>query len=77
MFAKAGVKRCYGIVGGALNPVIDALHRNGKIDFVHVHHEEYGVFAAVADAYFTGKLLQAEEKLDSLQGTAFRPSVTS
>jgi len=42
-----------------------------------VHHEEYGVFAAVADAYFTGKLLQAEEKLDSLQGTAFRPSVTS
>jgi pyruvate dehydrogenase (quinone) len=54
MFEKAGVKRCYGIVGDALNPVIDALHRNGKIDFVHVRHEEYGVFAAVADAYFTG-----------------------
>jgi pyruvate dehydrogenase (quinone) len=52
---EAGVKRCYGIVGDALNPVIDALHRNGKIDFVHVRHEEYGVFAAVADAYFTGK----------------------
>ena len=55
MLEKAGVKRCYGIVGDALNPVIDALHRNGKIDFVHVRHEEYGVFAAVADAYFTGK----------------------
>ena len=55
MFAKAGVKRCYGIVGDALNPVIDALHRNGKIEFIHVRHEEYGVFAAVADAYFTGK----------------------
>ncbi len=25
MLAKAGVKRCYGIVGDALNPVIDAL----------------------------------------------------
>jgi pyruvate dehydrogenase (quinone) len=54
MLEKAGVKRCYGIVGDALNPVIDALHRNGKIEFVHVRHEEYGVFAAVADAYFTG-----------------------
>ncbi len=52
---KAGVQRCYGIVGDALNPVIDALHRNGNVDFVHVRHEEYGVFAAVADAYFTGR----------------------
>jgi pyruvate dehydrogenase (quinone) len=50
MLAKAGVKRCYGIVGDALNPVIDGLRRNGKIEFVHVRHEEYGVFAAVAEA---------------------------
>jgi pyruvate dehydrogenase (quinone) len=54
MLEKAGVRRCYGIVGDALNPVIDALRRNGKIEFIHVRHEEYGVFAAVADAYFTG-----------------------
>ena len=54
MLANAGVKRCYGIVGDALNPVIDALRRNGKIEFIHVRNEEYGVFAAVADAYFTG-----------------------
>src|SRR6202789_1954778 len=54
MLAKAGVKRCYGIVGDALNPVIDALRRNGNIEFIHVRHEEYGVFAAVADAYFSG-----------------------
>ena len=54
MLQKAGVKRCYGIVGDALNPVIDALRRNGGIEFVHVRHEEYGVFAAVADAYFSG-----------------------
>jgi pyruvate dehydrogenase (quinone) len=55
MLEKAGVKRCYGIVGDALNPVIDALHRNGNIDFVHVRHEEYGCFAAVAEAYHTGQ----------------------
>ena len=54
MLASAGVKRCYGIVGDALNPVIDALRRNGKIEFVHVRHEEYGVFAAVAEAYLSG-----------------------
>lgn len=54
MLAGAGVKRCYGIVGDALNPVIDALRRNGKIEFIHVRHEEYGVFAAVADAYLSG-----------------------
>jgi pyruvate dehydrogenase (quinone) len=54
MLVNAGVKRCYGIVGDALNPVIDALRRNGKIEFIHVRHEEYGVFAAVAEAYLTG-----------------------
>ena len=54
MLEKAGVKRCYGIVGDALNPVNDALRRNGKIEFVHVRHEEYGVFAAVAEAYLSG-----------------------
>jgi pyruvate dehydrogenase (quinone) len=54
MLAKAGVKRCYGIVGDALNPVVDALRRNGTIEFVQVRHEEYGGFAAVAEAYFTG-----------------------
>jgi pyruvate dehydrogenase (quinone) len=54
MLATAGVKRCYGIVGDALNPVIDALRRNGKIEFIHVRNEEYGAFAAVAEAYLTG-----------------------
>jgi pyruvate dehydrogenase (quinone) len=54
MLISAGVRRCYGIVGDALNPVIDAMRRNGGIDFVHVRHEEYGVFAAVAEARLTG-----------------------
>src|SRR5271163_3887313 len=54
MLVSAGVRRCYGIVGDALNPVIDALRRNGSVDFVHVRHEEYGVFAAVAEARLTG-----------------------
>jgi pyruvate dehydrogenase (quinone) len=55
MLVSAGVRRCYGIVGDALNPVIDAMRRNGRIEFVHVRHEEYGVFAAVAEACLTGR----------------------
>ena len=50
MLVTAGVRRCYRIVGDALNPTTDALRRNGSVDFVSVRHEEYGVFAAVADA---------------------------
>jgi pyruvate dehydrogenase (quinone) len=55
MLVSAGVRRCYGIVGDALNPMIDALRRNGSVDFVHVRNEEYGAFAAVADALLTGQ----------------------
>jgi pyruvate dehydrogenase (quinone) len=54
LLSAAGVRRCYGIVGDALNPTIDALRRNGSVEFIHVRHEEYGGFAAVADAYLTG-----------------------
>jgi pyruvate dehydrogenase (quinone) len=55
MLAGAGVKRCYGIVGDALNPVIDALRRNGRVEFIHVRHEEAGAFAAVAEADLTDR----------------------
>lgn len=55
MLTSAGVSRCYGVVGDALNPVMDAMRRNGGIDFVHVRNEEYGVFAAVAEARLTGQ----------------------
>ena len=50
MLIQAGVKRCYGIVGDALNPTIDALARHPEIEFIHVRHEEWGTFAASADA---------------------------
>ena len=55
MLVSAGVRRCYGIVGDALNPTIDALRKNGSVDFVHVRNEEYGAFAAVADASLSGQ----------------------
>lgn len=54
--ADAGVRRIYGIVGDSLNPVSDALRRDGRIDFVQMRHEESGAFAASAEAQLTGKL---------------------
>jgi pyruvate dehydrogenase (quinone) len=57
MLAGAGVQRCYGIVGDALNPVIDALRRDGRVEFIQVRNEEAGVFAAVAEAHLTGNLV--------------------
>jgi pyruvate dehydrogenase (quinone) len=55
MLAESGVKRCYGIIGDALNPVIDALHRAGKVEFILVRNEEAGALAAVAESLVTGE----------------------
>jgi len=52
----AGVRRVYGIVGDSLNGLTDALRRRGKIEWVHVRHEEVAAFAAGAEAHLTGAL---------------------
>ena len=54
--AAAGVKRIYGIVGDSLNGLTDAIRRKGKIEWVHVRHEEVAAFAAGAEAHLTGEL---------------------
>src|ERR1700710_1051575 len=51
----AGVKRCYGVVGGTLNHVTDVI-RTSEIDWVHMRHEEAGAFAAGAEALISGNL---------------------
>jgi pyruvate dehydrogenase (quinone) len=54
--AAAGVKRIYGIVGDSLNGLTDSIRRNGKIEWIHVRHEEVAAFAAGAEAHLTGEL---------------------
>ena len=61
--AEAGVTRLYGLVGDSLNPVSDALRRDGRIRFIHVRHEETPAFAAGAEA-------QLSEKLAACAGTS-------
>jgi len=56
ILALAGVKRIYGIVGDSLNGLTDSIRRQGKIEWLHVRHEEVAAFAAGAEAHLTGEL---------------------
>src|SRR5580704_234742 len=40
ILAPAGARPIYGIVGDSLNGLTDALRRQGRIEWVHVRHEE-------------------------------------
>src|SRR5256885_8000102 len=56
ILAAAGVERIYGIVGDSLNGLTDSLRRQGKIEWIHVRHEEVAAFAAGGEAHLTGRL---------------------
>ena len=51
-----GVRRIYGIVDDRLNALTDSLRRQGKIEWIHVRHEEVAAFAAGAEAHLTSEL---------------------
>lgn len=53
--AKAGVRRCYGIVGDTINHLTDSIRRS-DLRWIHVRHEEVAGFAAGAEAFMTGEL---------------------
>jgi pyruvate dehydrogenase (quinone) len=50
----AGIERIYAVTGDSLNHVNAAVHRNGKIKWIHVRHEETAAFAASAEAQLKG-----------------------
>src|SRR3984957_18914698 len=54
--ADSGVKRIWGVTGDSLNGLNDSLRRLGRIDWMHVRHEEVAAFAAGAEAAATGDL---------------------
>jgi len=45
-----------GVVGDSLNGLTDSIRRQGKIEWVHVRHEEVAAFAAGGEAHVTGEL---------------------
>ena len=52
----AGVKRVYGLPGDSLNPLMDAIRKNGNVKFVQVRHEEGAALEAAFDSKYTGEL---------------------
>ena len=54
MLVQAGVKRVYAITGDSLNPVNDAIRRDGRLEWIHVRHEESAAYAASMDAELNG-----------------------
>jgi pyruvate dehydrogenase (quinone) len=54
MLVAAGVKRIYAITGDSLNPVNDAVRRDGRLQWIHVRHEEAGAYAASMEAELNG-----------------------
>ena len=54
ILVDAGIQRIYGVTGDSLNHVNEAVHRNGKIKWIHVRHEETAAFAAGAEAQLNG-----------------------
>jgi pyruvate dehydrogenase (quinone) len=51
---QAGIQRIYAVTGDSLNHVNAAVHRNGKIKWIHVRHEETAAYAAGAEAQLNG-----------------------
>jgi pyruvate dehydrogenase (quinone) len=54
ILVQAGIKRIYAVTGDSLNELNDAVRKQGKIQWIHVRHEEAGAFAAAADGELTG-----------------------
>ena len=54
ILVEAGIQRIYSVTGDSLNHINDAVHRNGKIKWIHVRHEETAAFAAGAEAQLNG-----------------------
>lgn len=54
MLAEAGVKRIYAVTGDSLNPLNDAVRRDGRLQWIHVRHEEAGAYAASMEAELNG-----------------------
>ena len=54
LLAENGVSHVFGVAGDALNPLTDAIRRDGRIQWVGVHHEENAAYAAYAQSAIRG-----------------------
>lgn len=50
---RLGIKRIYGIPGDSIDPLMDAIRKNGKLQYVQVRHEEGAALEATFEAKLT------------------------
>lgn len=55
LLADLGVTTAFGVVGGGVAPISDALNRHGRIRVVHTRHESGAAFAAVEASLASGR----------------------
>lgn len=51
---RQGVSYVYEVIGGMITRLVDAIHRQGRIGLISVHHEQAAAFAADAMGRLTG-----------------------
>ncbi len=51
---QQGVTQVYEVIGGMITRLVDAIHQQGKIGLISVHHEQAAAFAADAMGRLTG-----------------------
>lgn len=56
VIAPVSTRQFFGMTGDTLNPLLDAIRRDGRFEWMGVRHEEAGAFAAGAQGKLTGKL---------------------
>lgn len=52
----AGVKRIYGVPGDSIDPLVDAIRKDHRLQYVQVRHEEGGALEAAFESKVTGEL---------------------
>ena len=52
----AGVKRIYGVPGDSIDPLMDAIRKDRRLQYVQVRHEEGGALEAAFESKVAGGL---------------------
>jgi len=54
ILADAGVRQIWGVTGDALNPLLEAIRKDDRFQWIGVRHEEHAAYAAYAQSELTG-----------------------
>ena len=74
MLVQAGVKRVYAITGDSLNPVNDAIRRDGRLEWIHeTNLKKQGMLALTFANEADYDKIQEDDVINFLDLTAFAP----